>query len=142
VAKDWDGSDAWFLESVAIADARGSADLSAVIETGDSVNHSVFNPEEIEKAVGRLLSAGLLTVDEDRFALTSEASELWHRSPSRYSLDRMRWLQSVLTNRYEFDPTASWSLDRRAWRSAFAAYQDRFSALIERVNDRQPRPDR
>jgi hypothetical protein len=125
VAAGWDISDAWFFEAVAMADARGSTDLSTVIETGDFVNHAIFNAEEIEQAVGRLRSAGLLTVVDDRFALTGEASELWGRSPSRYALERMRWLEAVLNEKYEFDTALAWSLDRQAWREALSAYQGR-----------------
>lgn len=139
MASDWTSGDAWFLAAVALAQARGCGDLSSVIEMADFVNHSILNLDEIECAVGRLHSAGLVIEVDGLFALTAEGLALWERSPSPLPLRRLMWLPEAL-GRYEFDSASSWSLDPRVYREACDAYFQRFAEAAERL-DRRRRPD-
>jgi len=118
VSGPWNFEDVWFLEAVRWATfGPEGASLRDVIIGGDMINHAIFHPDEIERAVNRLTAAGLLSVRSDRFLLTPEAQGIVAQAPSGSQLERLEWLRGAL-------PTASheqsevWRLDKRDWRYA------------------------
>jgi hypothetical protein len=133
VAQEWSSSDAWFMVAVALAQARGLNDLSSVIETGDYVNHSVFNVDEIERAVARLRSAGLLVELDGSYSLTAAGDALWNRAPSPLALRRLMWLEEAL-HEWHYDPGSTWTLDPRVYREAVRAYRERFAETLRRIS--------
>ena len=56
---EWYDADAWFFMSVCALMPTGG-NLQQVIAVGDAINHSVFNHDEIEGAVQRLVGSGLI----------------------------------------------------------------------------------
>ena len=138
MASEWAPGDSWFLAAVALAQSRGLHDLSSVIEMADFVNHSILNLDEIEQAVGRLRSAGLLLDADDSFALSEEGLALWERAPDPQPLRRLMWLPSGLRS-YEFDPTSTWALDPQIYRAALDSYRQRFAEALERLDRRHHR---
>jgi len=122
MSRDWSKSDVYFLEAVGVAEFRGDSDLSSVIETVDSIVHEVLTREEIELSVARLMSANLIEVDAARvFNLTSKAKFLLKESPTRNSVERIRWMQSALKMKIEFDDHhETWPLEDSVYVDALA----------------------
>jgi hypothetical protein len=120
MSRDWSKNDAYLLEAVGVAEFRGESDLGSVIETADSIVHEVLSREEIEESVARLLSANLVEVDDSGiFNLTSKAKFLIKESPTRNSVERIRWMQTALKMKIEFaDDLAPWPLDDSAYTDA------------------------
>ncbi len=113
MSRDWSKEDVYLLEAVGVAEFRGDSCLSSVIETADSIVHELLSREAIECSVARLLSAFLVDVDASRvFTLTSKAKFLIKESPTRNSVERIRWMLPALKMRVEFeDDLEPWSLD-------------------------------
>jgi hypothetical protein len=122
MSREWTKSDVYFLEAVGVAEFRGDSDLSSVIETVDSIVHEVLTREEIEESVARLVSANLIEVDASRvFLLTSKAKFLIKESPTRNSVERIRWMQPALKMKVEFDDEVEpWRLDDSEYAEAIA----------------------
>jgi len=59
-------SDAWLLLSLIYA--REPSDRDHLKAVGDYINHAIFNDEELEGGLARLLQAGYAVAKEDRFA--------------------------------------------------------------------------
>jgi hypothetical protein len=67
-------SDAWLLTAVFYARrADGIATLAEIVGYGDAVNHAIFNPEELESGLARLVSAGLLREVGEDFVPSGDA---------------------------------------------------------------------
>ena len=47
-------SDAWILQSIAIASFDKEASLEDVIATGDYINHAIFTAGELQKGILKL----------------------------------------------------------------------------------------
>jgi len=122
VSRDWSKEDVYLLEAVGVAEFRGDSGLSSVIETADSIVHELLSREAIECSVARLLSAFLVDVDASRvFTLTSKAKFLIKESPTRNSVERIRWMLPALKMRVEFeDDLEPWSLDDVTYSDAVA----------------------
>ncbi|MCU1363141.1 MAG: hypothetical protein JWM55_969 [Acidimicrobiaceae bacterium] len=112
MSRDWSKSDVYFLEAVGVAEFRGESGLASVIETVESIVHEVLGREEIERSVARLVSANLVEVDDSGvFSLTGKAKFLLKESPTRNSIERIRWMQTALKMRVEFgNDLAPWPL--------------------------------
>jgi hypothetical protein len=122
MSRDWSKNDVYLLEAVGVAEFRGESDLASVIETADSIVHEVLSREEIEQSVARLISANLIEVGDSRvFSLTSKAKFLIKESPTRNSVERIRWMQPALKMKVEFDDDlAPWTLDDSVYADALA----------------------
>jgi hypothetical protein len=122
MSREWTKGDVYFLEAVGVAEFRGDGDLSSVIETVDSIVHEVLTREEIEVSVARLVSANLIEVDASRmFTLTSKAKFLLKESPTRNSVERIRWMQPALKMKVEYDDEVEpWHLDDSEYAEAIA----------------------
>lgn len=122
MSRDWSKEDVYLLEAVGVAEFRGDSGLSSVIETADSIVHELLSREAIECSVARLLSAFLVDVDASRvFTLTSKAKFLIKESPTRNSVERIRWMLPALKMRVEFeDDLEPWSLDDVTYSDAVA----------------------
>jgi hypothetical protein len=122
MSRDWTKNDIYLLEAVGVAEFRGESDLASVIKTADSIVHEVLSREEIEQSVARLISANLIEVDGSRvFSLTSKAKFLIKESPTRNSVERIRWMQPALKMKIEFgDDLEPWPLDDSVYDEALA----------------------
>jgi ATP-dependent phosphoenolpyruvate carboxykinase len=122
MSREWTKNDVYLLEAVGVAEFRGESDLSSVIEVADSIVHEILTREDIEQSVARLVSANLVEVDASQvFTLTSKAKFLIKESPTRNSVERIRWMQPALKMKVEFeDDLEPWSLDDAAYAEALA----------------------
>jgi len=64
-------SDAWIFISMAFYQGEAGTSLRDLIATADYINHAIPTDDEIEAAINRLSSAGLVTVQDDHFYLTA-----------------------------------------------------------------------
>lgn len=72
-------SDGWLLAAIFSAQrAEGSATLDQVLAHGDGLNHSMFNLDELESGIARLIAAGLIREESESFNPIGEAEE-WFR---------------------------------------------------------------
>lgn len=79
-------SDAWILTSMAFYQGRTGTSLRDLIATADYINHAIPSEDEIEGAINRLGTAGLVTVEDDYFYVTRagrEALRQFHRKGVR-----------------------------------------------------------
>ena len=73
-------SDAWLLLAVALASCRqdapgkGGATLKDVIAAGDVIQHAIFTPAELRRGFAKLIAAGHVQADGERFSLVGAAS--------------------------------------------------------------------
>jgi hypothetical protein len=87
------GSRRLALESVGDADSNG-IELSRVLGLIDYVNRTVLNHDETERTLRRLLGSGLAVETLDGFRRTTAGQDLHARCPSKFPLDRARWIES------------------------------------------------
>jgi hypothetical protein len=81
---EWTSSDAWALEAVILA--RGlvhGGRVKSIIAAGDACNHAIFEYNELDRALGKLIAAGLVISRRGRFAPTDAALEIWNRAVPR-----------------------------------------------------------
>lgn len=69
-------SDAWIFVSLAFYQGNVGTSLRDLIATADYINHAIPNADEVEGAISRLSSAGLVTVEDDCFYLTNAGRAL------------------------------------------------------------------
>ena len=93
---------------------------ASVIEPADSIVHEVLSREEIEQVWLDCISAHLVEVTiRGSLALTSKAKFLLKESPTRNSVERIRWMQPALKMRVEFDDEVEpWPLDDSVYAEA------------------------
>jgi len=78
-------SDAWLLLAVAYASrvegrgGKGGATLKDVIAAGDAIQHAIFTPAELRRGFAKLISAGYVQADGERFSLVGRASAEYER---------------------------------------------------------------
>jgi hypothetical protein len=76
-------SDAWLLLSVIYGGDEG-ADLERIISVGDGINHDIFNSEELESGLARLISGGHLKEKNGIFMATLRVKSAFAKmSPKR-----------------------------------------------------------
>jgi hypothetical protein len=87
----------------------------------DAVNKAYPSREDLQSALGRLASAGL--VDPTRLKLTRAGRKVPRRGPEE-------WSRAVdyLNQRVDLpDPGANWEVDASVYESAIQTYLDRYS---------------
>jgi hypothetical protein len=63
-------SDAWLLQSIALATETGPATLAQIFAAADAVNHALPTSDELHGGFVRLTAAGFIAETEDRFTIT------------------------------------------------------------------------
>lgn len=132
----WSLADAWFITAAYVADKSGGCDLSAIVEAGDYLNHSIFNRDEVEHAQGRLSAAGLLEATDGHYRITPAGRGV-------YSGDIRRALD-VLVRDFPDVHAEAVQLDAHEYREAVNAYRRRFDEAYQRLRARNadPGPER
>ncbi len=72
-------SDAWLLQAIALAAEKAPASLRDVIATGDFINHAIFTYTELQTGLAKLLAAGYIEHEHDRFRLSPTFTEKYVR---------------------------------------------------------------
>ena len=65
----WNWSDAWLLMSIISTDKSGT-DLRGIISSGDYINHSIFNLDELKNGLEKLISIDYVRIEESRYFTT------------------------------------------------------------------------
>lgn len=123
-ADGWVVSDAWVLSAVRVTGTpEQPAVLADLIAAGDFLHQAILSPTEIEHAVGRLVAAMLITVDERGFAITPVGREVVARArPGR--LSRTEALVQIL-HLLRVRPMP-WQIDIREYEAACLEHRHRF----------------
>jgi|WetSurMetagenome_2_1015567.scaffolds.fasta_scaffold165923_1 hypothetical protein len=64
------GSDAWLILSIAMGDTRKGSSLRDIIAVGDYINHAIFTGAELRRGLSKLLHAGYIREEGERFLLS------------------------------------------------------------------------
>jgi hypothetical protein len=81
---EYNWSDAWLLLAIIYAGNEG-ANLERIIEVGDGIEHSIFNPDELESGFARLTSGGYIKEKDGVFHATPEVMSAYLKTTSARS---------------------------------------------------------
>lgn len=83
-------SDAWVLASVTVGGGDHGGTLQDIVEAGDLINRTVFTPQELRRALAKLMHDGHVRRQGDVFAVAGRAMaaavQVAQRNPSSYDL--------------------------------------------------------
>ncbi|MFV2101106.1 hypothetical protein [Micromonospora sp. LOL_024] len=129
----WGRTDAWIFVSLVIASGAGrhrrspttrrpeGVRLTDVLSTADHLDRSIPERLDVEKAIRRLLGAGLVDVTDGWFRLTPNGEHLWRSRPSAGLATTVDTVQGVLSRRTT-PGTAEWHLDEADHAAAVQEY--------------------
>ncbi len=72
-------SDVWLLQAIALTSSKEPATLKGTIAVGDAINHAIFTFAEVQAGLARLLAAGYIIHEADKFSLSSTFREEFAR---------------------------------------------------------------
>ncbi len=136
----WRGAEAWIFVSIGDAARSGSTTLNQVIGMADANNHSIPGVTEFEHAIGQLLGAGLITVTEGRYELTTFGRHRYELINSAGKDGFSRWIDEA--EKWRTDPPSDappddWTIDPEEFRGAFEKYHQWFQETYRKLNDNQ-----
>ena len=117
----WRWADAWIFVSLVIASGAGrhrrspstrrpeGVRLTDVLSTADHLNRSIPQRQDVEAAVRRLAGAGLISVTDGWFRLTSAGERLWRTRPRGGFTTTVNVIHGVLSRQHT-PGTADWVL--------------------------------
>jgi hypothetical protein len=73
---EWTMADAWVFAAISSTRPQHAWSLAEVVACADAINHAILLEEEFTTAVGRLISAGLVGADPDRYWMTEAGMKL------------------------------------------------------------------
>ncbi|WP_434740984.1 hypothetical protein [Micromonospora sp. SH-82] len=129
----WRWSDAWIFVSLVIASGAGrhrraastrrpeGVRLTDVLSTADHLNQAIPERHEVEDAVRRLVGAGLVSVTDGWFRITTDGEQLWRTRPSSGLGTTVDTMQGVLSRR-RAPGAAEWSLHEEEHAAAVQEY--------------------
>ncbi|MEH0934871.1 hypothetical protein [Micromonospora psammae] len=129
----WRWTDAWIFVSLVIASGAGrhrrAADtrrpegvrLADVISTADHLNQAIPERHDVEAAVRRLAGAGLVSVTDGWFRITSDGERLWRTRPRAGVGTTVDTVQGVLVRRHS-PGSAEWRLAEEEHAAAVQEY--------------------
>jgi hypothetical protein len=122
-ADGWVYTDACVLSAVRVTGTpEEPASLADVIAAGDFLHNLILSPQEIEHAVGRLISAMLISADERGLAITALGREVVARGRGG-TVTRSEALLQIL-NMLQVRP-AAWTLDLHEYQAACLEHRHR-----------------
>lgn len=133
---EWRWSDAWFFVSLVIASGDGrhrraatsrrpeGVRLADVLSSADHLNRSIPRRHEVETAVQRLAGAGLISVHDGWFRLTTAGEQLWRTRPRAGMTTAVETVAGVLT-RQHVPGNAEWALAEEEHAAAVQEYTAR-----------------
>ena len=131
--------DSWILLSVAQARHDGPPKLDNVIWVADGINKDIPTREEIEGAINRLLSAGLVRVAGYYFFVTELGSNILEqaRSGAKSIFDVWNMLEKRLgTTEFPEVPHAPWHLSESDFERAYESYRSNFAKTFKKLDDK------
>ena len=70
--KHWTWNDGWILMSAYLAQSSKTPTLADIIAAADATNHAIPTPNELSQAFTKLVSAGILNIENNNFKIKSE----------------------------------------------------------------------
>ena len=134
----WRWADAWIFVSLVIASGAGrhrrspstrrpeGVRLADVLSTADHLNRSIPQRHDVEAAVRRLAGAGLISVTDGWFRLTTAGEQLWRTRPFSGLSSAVVTLQTQL-NRSSEPGDTDWRLDEETYATAVREYSLRLA---------------
>lgn len=98
-AAGWEFTDAWVLVAVDGTSAGNPSDLGSLVARADAIEHSSMTSREFRTGAGRLIAAGVLATDGERFWLTEAGVRLCDERRGRGS-----WSESLLVGLRKLGP--------------------------------------
>ena len=68
----WQWSDAWILASMLTSGEKHLFSVRDIIASGDYINHSIFNYDELAHGIAKLESIGFIKQQNDKFLTTDK----------------------------------------------------------------------
>ncbi|MDT0529518.1 hypothetical protein RM555_11015 [Micromonospora sp. DSM 115977] len=148
----WRWTDAWIFVSVVIASGAGrhrraaasrrpeGVRLADVLSTADHLNQAIPERHEVEAAVRRLVGAGLVSVTDGWFRITSDGERLWRTRPNAGLATTVDTVQGVLVRRHA-PGSADWQLDEADHAAAVQEYVVRSIPAPRRSPENRSRRD-
>ncbi|KAB1905049.1 MULTISPECIES: hypothetical protein [unclassified Micromonospora] len=145
----WRWSDAWIFVSLVIASGAGrhrraaasrrpeGVRLADVLSTADHLNQAIPERHEVEGAVRRLVSAGLVSVADGWFRVTPDGERLWRTRPSAGLGTTVDTVQGVLS-RGPAPDEVDWQLDEDDHAAAVQEYAVRSIPMPRRSPEGHP----
>ncbi len=136
-ADGWVYTDACVLAAIRVTGTpEEPATVADLVTAGDFLHNMILSPQEIEHAVGRLLAAMLITVDERGLAITPLGRQVVARARGG-TVTRNEALLQIL-NLLRVRPLP-WTLDLHAYEAACLEHRHRFWKQYGRGSARRPR---
>ena len=134
-------SNAWVFTAIGGTKPEHGERLSLpeFLDGADYFNHAVISKDELEHGVRDLVSAGLISVAGQSFALTDAGRETWKSVWRKYEARRFgNHLIAVAEKRLQNLACAAdggdWSLTQQDFDSAVATYRTNFRETLRRVD--------
>jgi hypothetical protein len=121
-SESWEFSDAWVYLAIEMAgEGRKPRPLHDVIHAADYINKAIVAYAELDGALRRLTSAGLVVKDDVGVAPTS--LEIVRPQPSDSMYDRLDRIRADLAKRPSPNPASGTGLSPNEYDTALAQYQ-------------------
>lgn len=133
---EWRWADAWIFVALVIAGGAGrhrrapssrrpeGVRLADVLSTADHLNNAIPARDEVEAAVRRLAGAGLISVSDGWFRVTSAGEQLWRTRPQSGFGTAVEVVHGVLSKRHT-PGAAEWALGEDEHATAVQEYEAR-----------------
>ena len=134
--------DAWLLLSILYSKKKnGTFDLKQVVKIGEIIEHSIFDYEEINVGVERLILTGYLSNFEDKIVVTDKAEKVLKTVETREGIAspiiRFRQIKKelqVIENNVEYGAKyVNYSINSKEYISK-QEYQKAIRSEVKRVN--------
>ncbi|MFB9236400.1 hypothetical protein ACFFWC_12705 [Plantactinospora siamensis] len=120
MAGDWTTSDAWVFASIEGTGPEDAYSLTQIVVKAEGINHSLLREDEFNRAIARLVSAGLVGADPhgDRYWHTEAGRALYRRRMRRRGL--FGWMDTLppALRRLGAPQDGPWSLPPGAFEDA------------------------
>jgi hypothetical protein len=132
VAGQWVMSDAWVFASIEGVGPDDGSTLAQVVAKADLINHAILTEAEFIQAVGRLVAAGLIGAEADRYWLTEAGRALYRQGMKRRGL--FGWIDGIppALRRLGEPQDNAWSLPPGVFDRAIEEYSREAHALANR----------
>lgn len=117
----WQTIDAVVLHAIAALGRRGN-DLYGIVYEADYANRMVYERQEMEEALQRLIGSGLIVDKAGRFMATPAGRTVYRRTRFRSVHERLRRIVAHLIDHVPCTPTADWNMRTGAYESAVARH--------------------
>ncbi len=68
----WQWSDAWVMLSMVSSGNKHAFSIKDIIASGDHINHSIFNYDELANGLAKLESCGFITLHNENYLITDK----------------------------------------------------------------------